>query len=56
MVGIIGPTLSQQAFSANPVAERAKVPVIAASNTAKGIPELGDYIARVSVPIAKVAP
>ncbi|MFM6311917.1 MAG: ABC transporter substrate-binding protein [Dolichospermum sp.] len=56
VVGIIGPTLSQQAFSADPVAERAKVPVIAASNTAKGIPELGDYIARVSVPIAKVAP
>ncbi|MFM6246663.1 MAG: ABC transporter substrate-binding protein [Dolichospermum sp.] len=56
VVGIIGPTLSQQAFSADLVAERAKVPVIAASNTAKGIPELGDYIARVSVPIAKVAP
>lgn len=56
VVGIVGPTLSQQAFSADPVAERAKVPVVAASNTAKGIPEIGDYIARVSAPISTVAP
>ncbi|MER3494670.1 MAG: branched-chain amino acid ABC transporter substrate-binding protein [Mastigocladus sp. ERB_26_2] len=56
VVGIIGPTLSQQAFSANPIAERAKVPVIGASNTAKGVPEIGDYIARVSAPVSVVAP
>lgn len=56
VVGIVGPTLSQQAFSADPVAERAKVPVIAASNTAKGIPEIGNYIARVSAPVSIVAP
>lgn len=56
VVGIVGPTLSQQAFSANPVAERAKVPVIGASNTAKGIPQIGDYIARVSAPVSIVAP
>ncbi|MFB2936127.1 ABC transporter substrate-binding protein [Aerosakkonemataceae cyanobacterium BLCC-F154] len=56
VVGIVGPTLSQQAFSANPIAERAKVPVIAASNTAKGIPEIGDYVARVSAPVSIVAP
>ncbi|HEY9852527.1 MAG TPA: ABC transporter substrate-binding protein [Leptolyngbyaceae cyanobacterium] len=56
VVGIVGPTLSQQAFSANPIAERAKVPVIGASNTAKGIPEIGDYVARVSAPVAIVAP
>jgi branched-chain amino acid transport system substrate-binding protein len=56
VVGIVGPTLSQQAFSADPVAERAKVPVIGASNTAKGIPEIGDYIARVSAPVSIVAP
>ena len=56
VVGIIGPTLSQQAFSADPVAERAKVPVVAASNTAKGIPEIGDYIARVAAPISYIAP
>ncbi|MGH1392645.1 MAG: ABC transporter substrate-binding protein [Trichormus sp.] len=56
VVGIVGPTLSQQAFSANPVAERAKVPVVGPSNTANGIPEIGDYIARVSVPVSIVAP
>jgi branched-chain amino acid transport system substrate-binding protein len=56
VVGIVGPTLSQQAFSADPVAERAKVPVLAPSNTAKGIPQIGDYIARVSAPVAVVAP
>ncbi|MBD0386177.1 MAG: ABC transporter substrate-binding protein [Nostoc sp. C3-bin3] len=56
VVGIVGPTLSQQAFSANPIAERAKVPVIGASNTANGIPEIGDYIARVSAPVSIVAP
>jgi branched-chain amino acid transport system substrate-binding protein len=56
VVGIVGPTLSQQAFSANPVAERNQVPVIGASNTAKGIPEIGDYVARVSSSVAVVAP
>ncbi|MBP5972273.1 ABC transporter substrate-binding protein [Brasilonema sp. CT11] len=56
VVGIVGPTLSQQAFSADPIAERAKVPVIGASNTAKGVPEIGDYVARVSAPISTVAP
>ncbi|MBE9037570.1 ABC transporter substrate-binding protein [aff. Roholtiella sp. LEGE 12411] len=56
VIGIVGPTLSQQAFSADPVAERAKVPVIGPSNTAKNIPEIGDYIARVSAPVSIVAP
>jgi branched-chain amino acid transport system substrate-binding protein len=56
LVGIIGPTLSQQAFAADPIADKAGVPVIAPSNTAKGVPEIGDYIARVSAPVAKVAP
>ncbi|MBD2137004.1 ABC transporter substrate-binding protein [Anabaena sp. FACHB-1237] len=56
VVGIVGPTLSQQAFSADPVADRAKVPVVGGSNTAVGIPEIGDYIARVSSPISVVAP
>lgn len=56
VVGIIGPTLSQQAFAADPIAERAKVPVLAPSNTAKNIPQIGKYIARVSAPVAVVAP
>lgn len=56
VLGIVGPTLSQQAFSADPVAERAGVPVLAPSNTAKGIPQIGKYIARVSAPVVVVAP
>ena len=56
MVGIVGPTLSQQAYAADPDAERAGVPVLGPSNTAKGIPQLGDFIARVSAPVAVVAP
>lgn len=56
VVGIVGPSLSQQAFAADPIAERAKVPILGPSNTAKGIPQIGDYIARVSAPVAIVAP
>jgi branched-chain amino acid transport system substrate-binding protein len=56
VVAIVGPTLSQQAFSADPIAERAGVPVLAPSNTAKGIPQIGKYIARVSAPVSAVAP
>ncbi|GGL12317.1 ABC transporter substrate-binding protein [Deinococcus radiotolerans] len=56
VVGIVGPTLSQQAFASDPIAERAKVPVLGPSNTAKGIPQIGDFISRVSAPVAVVAP
>jgi branched-chain amino acid transport system substrate-binding protein len=56
VVGILGPTLSQQAFSADPIADRAKVPVLGPSNTAKGIPDIGDFVARVSAPVSVVAP
>jgi len=56
VVGIVGPTLSQQAFAADPIADKAGVPVLGPSNTAKGIPQIGDYIARVSAPVAVVAP
>ncbi|WP_350245436.1 ABC transporter substrate-binding protein [Deinococcus sonorensis] len=56
VVGIVGPTLSQQAFSADPIADRAKVPVVGPSNTAKGIPQIGNFVARVSAPVSVVAP
>jgi branched-chain amino acid transport system substrate-binding protein len=56
VVGIVGPTLSQQAFAAAPIAERAGVPILGPSTTAKGIPQIGKYIARVSAPVAVVAP
>ena len=56
VVAIIGPTLSQEAFVADPIADKAKVPVMAPSNTAKGIPQIGTYIQRVSAPGSAVAP
>jgi branched-chain amino acid transport system substrate-binding protein len=56
VLGIVGPSSSQQAFSADPIADRAKVPVVGPTNTAKGIPEIGDFIARVASPVTVLAP
>ncbi|MCU0482261.1 MAG: ABC transporter substrate-binding protein [Anaerolineae bacterium] len=56
VVGILGPTLSQQAFAAVPEADRVGVPVIAPSNTAAGIPQISAFNARVSAPVTVLAP
>ncbi len=56
VVGIVGPSSSQQAFSADPIADRAQVPVVGPTNTAKGIPEIGPFIARVAAPVTVLAP
>ncbi len=56
VVGIVGPSSSQQAFGADPIADRAKVPVIGPTNTAKGVPEIGPFIARVAAPVTVLAP
>lgn len=56
MVAVIGPTLSQQAFAADPIAQRRGVPVVAPSNTAAGIPEIGHFISRVSASSDVLAP
>jgi len=56
VVAIIGPTLSTGAFAADPIAQKAGVTVIAASNTASGITEIGDHIFRVSPPEDRVTP
>jgi branched-chain amino acid transport system substrate-binding protein len=56
VLGIVGPSSSQQAFSADPIADRARVPVIGPTNTAKGIPEIGKFIARVASPVTVLAP
>ncbi|MCL6436682.1 MAG: ABC transporter substrate-binding protein [Leptolyngbyaceae cyanobacterium HOT.MB2.61] len=56
VVGIVGPSSSQQAFSADPIADRAKVPVIGPTNTAEGIPEIGPFVARVASPVTVLAP
>ena len=56
VVALIGPTLSQQAFAADPIAQRQGVPVVAPSNTAKGIPQIGSFISRVSAQSSVIAP
>lgn len=53
---IIGPTLSNEAKSSDPIAQQAGVPVLAVSNTAAGIVEMGDYIFRDSLSEAQVIP
>ena len=53
---IIGPTLSNTAFSTDPVAQDAGVPVLGVSNTAEGITEIGDYIWRNSLTEQQVIP
>jgi branched-chain amino acid transport system substrate-binding protein len=56
VLALIGPTLSQQAFAADPIAQRRGVPVVAPSNTARGIPQIGAFISRVSAQSSVVAP
>jgi branched-chain amino acid transport system substrate-binding protein len=56
VLALIGPTLSSEAFSADPIAQAAGVPVIATSNTASGITAMGSYIFRVSLGEADVVP
>ena len=56
LLAIIGPTLSQQAFAADPIAQRRGVPVVAPSNTATGIPQIGHFISRVSASSGVIAP
>ena len=53
---IIGPTLSNTAKNTDPIAQKAGVPVLAVSNTAGGITEIGDYIFRDSLTEAVVIP
>ena len=53
---IIGPTLSNGAFQAQPIAQEGGVPVLAISNTASGITAQGDYIFRDSLTEQQVIP
>jgi branched-chain amino acid transport system substrate-binding protein len=54
---IIGPTLSNTASAADPLAQQAQVPVLAVSNTAAtGITDIGNYIWRDSLMEKQVIP
>ncbi|HLA44300.1 MAG TPA: ABC transporter substrate-binding protein, partial [Aggregatilineales bacterium] len=56
VVAVIGPTLSTEAFAADPLAQEAGVPVMGVSNTAGGITDMGDFVFRDSLPEASVIP
>ncbi|MCU0499800.1 MAG: ABC transporter substrate-binding protein [Anaerolineae bacterium] len=56
VVAILGPTLSSEAFSADPVAQEAGIPVMGVSNTAIGITDMGEFVFRNSLPEAAVIP
>jgi branched-chain amino acid transport system substrate-binding protein len=53
---IIGPTLSNTAVQADPIAQDAGVPVLGISNTAAGVTEIGDFIHRNSLTEQAVIP
>ncbi len=55
-LALIGPTLSSEAFKADPIAQQAHIPVVATSNTAPGITAIGNYIFRDSLGEADVIP
>ncbi|MBN9475441.1 MAG: ABC transporter substrate-binding protein [Burkholderiales bacterium] len=56
VVLIFGPTLSNSAQAADPIAQAAKTPVFGTSNTADGITSIGNYVFRNSVTEADVLP
>ena len=53
---LFGPTLSNSAQAADPIAQAAKVVAFGTSNTADGITSIGDYVFRNSVTEADVLP
>ncbi len=56
VVAIIGPTLSNTAQVTDRIAQKAGVPVLGISNTAKGITDIGNYVFRDSLTEMQVIP
>jgi branched-chain amino acid transport system substrate-binding protein len=56
VVAVLGPTLSSEAFAADPIAQEAGIPVLGVSNTATGITDMGDFVFRDSLPESAVIP
>src|SRR5205807_4636568 len=56
VIAILGPTLSDTALSVDPLAQQAGVPVVAISNAASGITEIGNFIFRVSLSENQLTP
>jgi len=56
VVAIIGPTLSNEMFAAGPEADASGVPIMGTSTTAKGIPQIGKFVFRNSMPESQAIP
>ena len=56
VVAIIGPTLSNEMFAAGPEANASGVPIMGTSTTAKGIPQIGKFVFRNSLPESQAIP
>jgi branched-chain amino acid transport system substrate-binding protein len=56
VLAIMGPTLSDVALAADPLAQQASVPVLGVSNTATGVTDIGNFIFRNSLTEAVVIP
>ncbi|MBZ0291027.1 MAG: ABC transporter substrate-binding protein [Anaerolineae bacterium] len=56
VVAVLGPTLSSEAFAADPIAEENGTVVMGVSNTANGITDMGEYVFRDSLGEAAVIP
>jgi branched-chain amino acid transport system substrate-binding protein len=56
VVAIIGPTLSNEMFVAGPEANASGVPIMGTSTTAKGIPQIGKFVFRNSMPESQAIP
>jgi len=53
---IIGPTLSTEMQAVGPIAENSAIPIMGTSTTAKGIPQIGEYVFRNSIPEEQAIP
>lgn len=56
VTGLIGPTLSTEMEVVGPVANQNGVPTLGTSTTAQGIPQIGEYIFRDSIPESQAIP
>ncbi|TVR20897.1 MAG: ABC transporter substrate-binding protein [Anaerolineaceae bacterium] len=56
VLAVLGPTLSTEAFAADPIAQENGTVVMGVSNTAIGITDMGDFVFRNSLPEEAVIP
>jgi branched-chain amino acid transport system substrate-binding protein len=56
LVAILGPTLSDDALAVDPIAQQAGVPVVAISNPAGGLTEIGSFVFREGLAESQINP